>query len=93
MNGFLNLLSKHLYWYQSGGQAIYSNQNNYIPNNIVLHNNNWWICRASNGPQNGIIAPGANTNYWQTLQEGLGLASTANLNNSIAGLVRDNGFR
>lgn len=90
MNGFLNLLSKHLYWYQSGGQAIYSNQNNYIPNNIVLHNNNWWICRAANGPQNGgIIAPGANTNYWQTLQEGLGLASTANLNNSISGLVRE----
>lgn len=90
MNGFLNLLSKHLYWYQSGGQAIYSNQNNYIPNNIVLHNNNWWICRAANGLQNGgIIAPGANTNYWQTLQEGLGLASTANLNNSISGLVRE----
>ena len=36
-----------------------------------------------------IIAPGANTNYWQTLQEGLGLASIANLNNSIAGLVRE----
>ena len=90
MNGFLNLLSKHLYWYQSGGLAPYSRDLDYIPNNVVYYNDNIWVCIANNGPQNGgIIAPGANTNYWKTLPDKYGLAYNSSINAATVNLVRE----
>lgn len=73
-NGFLNLFSKFIYWMQSGGQALYNSSLNYVPNNMVVHNNIFWVCKTANGPDNGgVVAPGANTNYWVSLSSSIGV--------------------
>lgn len=73
-NGFLNVLSSHTYWQQSGGQHSYNSELNYVPNNLVIHNNVFWVCKKANGPDNGgVVAPGANTAYWVTLSNSIGV--------------------
>lgn len=69
LNGLFNRLSQILYWVQSGGQWTYSTDKNYTTNCMVIHNNQFFVCVADNGPSytTGLHEPGTNDSYWKSL--------------------------
>lgn len=71
LNGLFNRLSQMLYWIQSGGQWSYSAEKNYEVNCMVIYDNQFFICKAANGPDfsSGLQTPSTNSAYWVTLSK------------------------
>ena len=72
LNGLFNRLSQILYWVQSGGQWTYSAEKNYEVNCMVIHDNQFFVCIAANGPDfdSGVQTPSAiSSQYWITLSK------------------------
>ena len=71
LNGLFNRLSQILYWVQSGGHFTYKTTVNYAPNCMVVHNKQFYICTAANGPNEptGIKNPASDTTCWISLSK------------------------
>lgn len=68
-NGILYLLSAFAFYLQSGGMFTWLNTTDYPVPAMVMYNNVLYICIKANGPgtSNGVVTPGTNTSYWQSL--------------------------
>ena len=87
-NGIFNLLSMFAFFGQSGGVFTYSRELNYVSPALIWFNNTLWICVKENGKDstNGIQAPQANSQYWESLADFLGVYPRSELDETIKNL-------
>lgn len=79
-NGALYQLSAILFYFQSGGQIIWSKDGQYVPPAIVSYNNVYYACIKESGTETTAkkaITPGTNAAYWKNLFDYLGDKSEA----------------
>lgn len=87
-NGIFNLLSMFAFFGQSGGVFTYSKELNYVSPAIIWFNNALWICVKENGKDstNGVQPPQANSQYWKSLADFLGVYPRSELDKIIKDL-------
>ena len=82
INGFLNLLSQHIWWIQSGGLYVWSNALDYnVPSMVVGSDGNAYRALLASGPGTGAgyKDPTTQPTYWQPF------AQIATLAQALAG--------
>lgn len=65
-NGVFNALSQATRWQQQGGIYAYDNATDYEVGNIVVYNNDIYLCRVANGPGGAVKSP-TDTETWSRL--------------------------
>lgn len=82
-NGFLNLISEHLLWLQSGGLAVWNPTLDYpVPSMVVGSNGKLYLALQDSGPSgDGSKNPTTSPTYWQDYADSIfSVAGVAYLN-------------